>query len=92
MSKEDIKKQLHDLIDNTDDEEILSIVKEDLVAYKTGDKKYDDLSDLCDEDRMEMEELINENPMKDTISFEEFKENTEKWRSELLQKRDSKTK
>ncbi len=92
MSTENIKKELHTLIDNTDDEELLNIVKEDLVAYKIGDKKYHDLSDLCHEDRMEMEELINEDPMKDTISFEEFKENTEKWRSELLQKRDSKTK
>lgn len=92
MSTENLKKELHLLIDNTDDEEILNIVKEDIVAYKTRDKKYDDLSDLCDEDRMEMEGLIKEDPMKDTISFAEFKENIEKWRSELLQKRDSKTK
>lgn len=34
MSKEELKKELHDLIDNIEDEEILSVVKEDIVAYQ----------------------------------------------------------
>jgi hypothetical protein len=47
MSKEELKKELHKLIDNTEDEEILNMVKEDIVAYKTRSKEnFDDLSDL----------------------------------------------
>ena len=34
MSKEELKKELHQLIDNTEDEELLSMVKEDIVAYQ----------------------------------------------------------
>ena len=33
MSKENLKKELHKLIDDTEDEELLSIVKEDIIAY-----------------------------------------------------------
>ena len=46
MSKENLKKELHYLIDNTDDENLLNMVKEDLIAYGTASKKYDDLSHL----------------------------------------------
>lgn len=87
MGTEDLKKELHMLIDSTDDEEILSIVKEELVAYQTGEK-FDDLSDLSDEDRAELEELANEDPMKDTITEEEFKQHIEEWRIKLSTKRD----
>ena len=92
MSKEKLKKELHTLIDNTEDEELLNMVKEDIVAYQTESKKeYDDLSDLSPEDRQELEELATEDPMKDTISYEEFLKNIDEWRSKLLQKRGSKT-
>ena len=92
MSKEKLKKELHTLIDNTEDEDLLNMVKEDIVAYQTESKKeYDDLSDLSPEDRQELEELATEDPMKDTISYEEFLKNIDEWRSKLLQKRGSKT-
>ena len=92
MSKEKLKKELHTLIDNTEDEALLNMVKEDIVAYQTESKKeYDDLSDLSPEDRQELEELATEDPMKDTISYEEFLKNIDEWRSKLLQKRGSKT-
>lgn len=87
MSTENLKKELHTLIDNTEDEEILNMVKEELVAYQTGEKEFDDLSDLSDEDRAELEELINEDPMKDTISYEEHKKEMKEWLSKLKQKR-----
>ena len=92
MNNEKLKKELHTLIDNTEDEELLNMVKEDIVAYQTESKKeYDDLSDLSPEDRQELEELATEDPMKDTISYEEFLKNIDEWRSKLLQKRGSKT-
>jgi hypothetical protein len=92
MSKEKLKKELHELIDNMEDMEMLGMVKEDIVAYQKAETRVDDLSDLTSEERAELEESINEDPEKDIISHEEFKKNIEEWRSALLQKRDLKTK
>lgn len=38
MSKENLKKELHYLIDNTDHENLLNMVKEDLITYGTASK------------------------------------------------------
>ena len=84
MSKEKLKKELHSLIDNTEDEELLNMVKEDIIAYQTESKKnFDDLSDLSPEDRQELEELAAEDPLKDTVSFEEYQKQMKEWRSRL---------
>ena len=84
MSKEKLKKELHSLIDNTEDEELLNMVKEDIVAYqKESKKEFDDLSDLSPEDRQELEELAAEDPLKDTVSFEEYQKQMKEWRSRL---------
>jgi competence protein ComGC len=89
MGKEELKKELHQLIDNTDDEELLSMVKEDIVAYQTKDNKdFDDLADLSPEDRAELEELAAEDPDKDTITEEEFTQHIQKWRTRLSTKKD----
>lgn len=80
MSTESLKKELHTLIDNTENEEILKTGKEELVAYQVGDREFNDLSYLGSENRAELEELTNEDPMKDTISYEEFKKHIEEWR------------
>ena len=79
------------MIDETEDENLLNILKEDLIAYGKDTPAFDDLSDLSPQDRAELEELANEDPEKDTISYEEFKKNIEEWRIQLLQKRGSKT-
>jgi hypothetical protein len=89
MNNEKLKKELHALIDNTEDEELLNMVKEDIIAYQTESKKdpiaigFDDLSDLSPEDRQELEELATEDPMKDTVSFEEYQKHMQEWRSRL---------
>ena len=92
MSKEKLKKELHELIDNMEDEAMLSMVKEDIVEYQKTETEFDDLSYMTPEERTELEEVATEDPDKDTISFEEFKNNINEWHSQLLQKRDSKTK
>ena len=93
MSKEKLKKELHTLIDNTEDEELLNMVKEDIVAYQTESKKeFDDLSDLSPEDRQELEELATEDIDKDTITYEEFKQHLNEWQSRLSQRKGLKTK
>lgn len=84
MSKEKLKKELHELIDNTEDEELLNMVKEDIIAYQTKSKKdFDDLSDISPEDRQELEELATEDPDKDTMSLEELKKEMNEWVSKL---------
>jgi hypothetical protein len=46
MSKDILKKELHDLIDNMQDEEVLSMLKEECTFYSTSKQKdiTDDLS------------------------------------------------
>ena len=89
MNNEKLKKELHALIDNTEDEELLKMVKEDIIAYQSDSKKdpmaigFDDLSDLSPEVRQELEELAAEDPMKDTVSFEEYQKHMQEWRSRL---------
>jgi competence protein ComGC len=90
MNKEELKKELHHLINNTDDEALLSMVKEDIVAYQTKtNKNFDDLSDLSPEDRQELEELAAEDMYKDTISEAEFKQHIQTWRTRLSTKKGS---
>ncbi len=80
MSKEQLKKELHQLIDETDDETLLSFVLEDIVTYKAKvNTHFDDLSDLSEEDRKELEEQAIEDPLADTITHEEFKQHISKW-------------
>jgi len=93
MNKDELKKELHQLIDNTEDEDLLSMVKEDIVAYQTkSNKNFDDLSDLSSEDRAELEELATEDIDKAPVSFEDFKQHLNEWHSKLLQRKGSKTK
>lgn len=83
MSKEKLKKELHELIDNMENEQLLNMVKEDIVAYQKTETAFDDLSDLTHAERAELEELANEDPDKDTISFDEFKKEISEWVSKL---------
>ena len=80
MSKELLKKELHDLIDNMQDEEVLSMLKEECTFY-SAPKQKDIIDDLSPEQLKELEEQLNEEPLKDTISLDEFKEATAKWRT-----------
>jgi len=83
MSKEKLKKELHELIDNMENEQLLNMVKEDIVEYQKRNIAFDDLSDLAPDERAELEELANEDPDKDTISFDEFKKEISEWVSKL---------
>jgi len=87
--KKELKKELHKLIDDTEDEELLNMVKEDIMTYQTKTKEnFDDLSDLSPEDRKELEELAKEDPDKDTISEEAFTQHIREWRTKLSSKKD----
>lgn len=88
MSKQDLKNELHKLIDDTEDEQVLNMLKEDLVAYTKDASAFDDLSDLSPEDRAELEELANEDPEKDAISEEAYQKHIAQWRIRLSTKKD----
>ena len=80
MSKDILKKELHDLIDNMQDEEVLSMLKEECTFYSTSKQK-DITDDLSPEQLKELEEQLKEDPLKDTVSLDEFKEATARWRT-----------
>jgi uncharacterized protein YbaP (TraB family) len=80
MPANKIKEELAKLIAETDNEDLLSMVKEDLVFYKKS--RTTDITDsLSDEQLKELEKLATEPDEKDTQSLEEFNKATEKWRT-----------
>jgi len=80
MSKDKLKKELLSYIENIDDEETLSLLKEDIVFY--GKVKDADITDKLSEDQLkELKELAEEPDKKDTQSLEDFKKATDKWRT-----------
>ncbi len=82
MGAKELKKELLALIENTDNEELLSLLKEDLVFY--GNTTNNDITDqLSSKQLKELEMLATEDDLKDTVTLEEFKKATEKWRSKL---------
>ncbi len=80
MSANELKKELFSYIENTNDEELLSLLKEDLVFY--GKVKDTDITDgLSTAQLNELEALAEEDESKDTQTLDEFKNATEKWRT-----------
>lgn len=75
-----LKKELTKLIKETNDEELLSFVKEDMAFYKTS-KGADITGSLSDEQVKELEKLASEPDEKDTMTLKEFKKATDKWRT-----------
>ena len=80
MSPDKLKKELLTYIENTDDEELLSFLKEDIVFY--GKVKDADITDNLSEEQLhELKTLAEEDEKKDTQSLEDFKKATDKWRT-----------
>ena len=80
MSPDKLKKELLTYIQNTDDEELLSFLKEDIVFY--GKVKDTDITDNLSEEQLhELKTLAEEDEKKDTQSLEDFKKATDKWRT-----------
>lgn len=74
-----LKEEILQLVSKTDDENLLKLVKANIDYYK--DSKVDILDELSIEDRNELINMLNEPDEKDTISEDEFKTATEKWRT-----------
>jgi len=79
MAVNDLKKELVTYIENTNDEELLHLLKEDFKFYsKTSDT--DITNDLSEEQLKELKALAEEDETKDTHTLDEFKKATDKWR------------
>ena len=82
-SKEEIKAELHKKIDSIDDEYTLNVLNEDIVPYviENRTKEKDDEDDLTDEQWEELEEAIQQVKDGKTISWEEYLNSTQQWRT-----------
>ena len=73
-----LKKELTKFIEETNDVELLALVKEDIAFYKT--KGADITDSLSNEQVKELEKLASEPDNKDTMTIKEFNKATYKWR------------
>lgn len=76
-SKKQLKEELHQLIDNIDDEQVLQTLNEDIMPYVTTK----DAEVLTAQHQKELEEAIAEADKGETVSFDEFKASMDKWRT-----------
>ena len=79
-NKEELKKKLHELIDSIEDEHILKVLNEDVIAYMittldgdTNEDEDDIEDDLTEEQLKDLDESIAEADRGETITLEEFK-------------------
>ena len=80
MPVNDLKKELVSYIENTNDEELLSLLKEDFVFY--GQLKQIDITDgLSKEQLQELKLLAAQDDATDNQTLDEFKKATKKWRT-----------
>ena len=83
MAIDKLKKELTKLIDETNDEDLLSMVKEDIAYYKTS-RDVDVTDNLSAKQLKELEQLAAEPDEKDTMTLNEFNKATDKWRTKLF--------
>jgi hypothetical protein len=76
----DLKQDLINKISVTEDEQLLLLLKADY-EYFVQDKKRDVTDELCEEDKVELMNLVREPFGKDTISQQEFDEAIRQWRT-----------
>lgn len=78
-SSEEIKKELHEYIDNIEDEETLWMVHEEVSEYLTKSKLAED--DLTEEQEKSLDEAIRQADAGEFITEEEYQKATARWRT-----------
>lgn len=73
-----LKEELHNLIDSVDNGSALSILKEDIVLYKTTSDK-----NLTSDQINEIREAIDDTAKGATVSYQEFINHVEEWKRKL---------
>ena len=83
-SKEEIKAELHKKIDGIEDEHTLNVLNDDIVPYaienRTKDKDEAD-EELTEKQEKELDEAIRQVDNGETLSWEEFLNSTQQWRT-----------
>jgi hypothetical protein len=74
-----LKEQVPEMVSSINDEQLLELVKADIEYF--SDKNTDILDDLNSTDREELLNLLNEPDEKDTLTEDEYKAATAKWRT-----------
>jgi Mg/Co/Ni transporter MgtE len=74
-----LKEQVIEMVSSIDDEQLLELVKADIEYF--NDKNTDIIDELNNTDREELMNLLNEPDEKDTMTEDEYKAATEKWRT-----------
>ena len=74
-----LKEQVLEMVSSINDEQLLELVKADIEYFR--DKNTDILDDLNSTDREELLNLLNEPDEKDTLTEDEYKAATAKWRT-----------
>jgi predicted transcriptional regulator len=82
--KSKIKKEIHKMIDDLEDEEALMLVKEDIAVYA---KKYE--AELNEEQLNELNEALKEADQGETVSYEEYTKHIQEWKKKLSSQKDS---
>ena len=79
-SSEQIKKELHEYIDNIDNEEILWVVHEEVFEYLKKDKsKMEEEDYLTEEQEKQLDEAIRQADAGEVMNFDEFKKRMSSW-------------
>jgi hypothetical protein len=85
-NQEELKKRLHELIDNIEDKHIKMTLNEDVIEYviqawnEETDGDEDEMDDdLTEEQEQELDEAVKEADEGKTISQEEFKKRMSRW-------------
>jgi hypothetical protein len=74
-----LKQQVIEMISTIEDEHLLQLVKADIEHFKNNSS--DILDELNDVDKEELLNLVNEPDEKDTLTENEYKAATAKWRT-----------
>jgi predicted transcriptional regulator len=82
-SSKEIKKELHEYIDNIEDEETLWMVREDLVEYLKKEKLEEEEEEdyLTEDQKQQLNEAIRQAEAGEFITEEEYQKATERWRT-----------
>jgi hypothetical protein len=79
-SSEEIKKELHEYIDNIEDEETLWMVREDVVEYLKKEKlEADEEEDLTEEQIEEFDKAVKEMENGEFVTMNDFKKAMRRW-------------
>ena len=78
-TKEQLKKELHEYIDNINDEETLMMVHEDVTSYLKKKSEVEEDDELTEEQEKQLEEAIRQADAGEFISEEEYLKATARW-------------